>query len=86
MQRKESIVEGEAIDAPEIVVQIRNAIVHSHIDKRKKLSAIANEVKDEALTLCLWYIELSLLKILHYNGKYFNRCSRRMQDVPWVHL
>lgn len=76
-------------DAPETIVQIRNAIVHSQHEKRKKLRDIDYTAKYEALQLCLWYIELSLLKILNYDGVYSNRCSAnmssraRVESVPW---
>ncbi|MFD2966285.1 HEPN domain-containing protein [Sphingobacterium bambusae] len=79
----------EINDAPEAVVQIRNAIVHSQQEKRKKLSKIDSKTKYQALHLCIWYIEMALLKILGYNGKYSNRCSKEMvlartvEDVPW---
>ena len=79
----------EIDDAPEAVVQIRNAIIHSQKEKRKKLNSIHYKAKYEALQLCLWYMELSLLKILNYHGKYFNRCSNSKymgpaeELVPW---
>lgn len=81
---------NQIIDAPDAVVQIRNAIVHSQEEKRKKLSEIHYLAKHEALQLCIWYIEMSLLAILSYNGKYSNRCSvetyasNTVEDVPWV--
>lgn len=65
-------------DAPEAVVQIRNAIVHSQQEKRKKLDSIHYMVKHEALQLSIWYIEMTLLKILDFDEKYFNRCSKKM--------
>jgi hypothetical protein len=77
------------IDAPEAVVQIRNAIVHSQVEKRKKLKDIEDQAKSQALQLCLWYIELALLKVLKYNGIYSNRCSLKqsmggkVELVPW---
>lgn len=77
------------IDAPDSIVYIRNAIVHSQEEKRKKLSAIHYKAKYEALQVYIWYIELSLLCILDYNGEYFNRCSKEIyaikaeQQVPW---
>lgn len=77
---------GETQDAPEAITQIRNAIVHSHKEKRKKLKDISVDAKFFALQMSIWYIELSLLKILEYNGKYQNRCSEIQADqyVPWV--
>jgi len=85
----EYIKKNDIIDAPEAVVQIRNAIVHSQIDKRRKLSSIAQEVKYQALQLCIWYIEMSLLYILDFNEKYCNRCSETYylsEFVPWSKL
>ncbi|RAR50890.1 hypothetical protein [Flavobacterium lacus] len=79
----------QIIDAPDAVVQIRNAIVHSQEEKRKKLSSIHYKAKSEALNLCIWYIEMSILRILEYNGKYYNRCSKELhrslaeEIVPW---
>jgi len=81
--------EKQIIDAPDAVVQIRNAIVHSQEEKRKKLSSIHYKAKYEALQLCLWYIEMTLLKILEYNDKYYNRTSsefiksKAIEFVPW---
>lgn len=77
------------VDSPDSIVYIRNAIVHSQEEKRKKLSAIDYKAKYEALQVYLWYIELTLLCILDYNGEYFNRCSKEIyaieaeQQVPW---
>jgi len=77
------------VDAPEAAVYIRNAIVHSQEEKRKKLSQIHYMAKYEALQLYIWYIELSLLRILDYNDKYYNRCFKEMYSskaekyVPW---
>lgn len=79
----------EIIDGPEAIVQIRNAIVHSQIEKRKKLTSIGTMAKYQALQLSIWYIELAMLKILEYDGKYFNRCAKAVwaseaeEFVPW---
>jgi hypothetical protein len=77
-------------DAPEAIVQIRNAVVHSQQEKRKKLISIHLLAKYEALQLSLWYIELSILKILNFNGNYYNRTSSELSRskseelVPWM--
>jgi hypothetical protein len=81
---------GKLLDAPEAVVQIRNAIVHSQEEKRTKLNNIDDKAKYEALQLCIWYIEMSLLKILDFKGIYFNRVSEnnsssdKCENVPWM--
>lgn len=80
---------GNKADAPEAIVYIRNAIVHSQEEKRKKLSQINYRAKFEALQLYIWYIEMALLCILKYDNKYYNRCSNETyaikaeEVVPW---
>ncbi len=82
-------VDEKITDAPEAIVQIRNAIVHSQQEKRKTLDSIHDMVKHEALQLSIWYIEMTLLKILDFDEKYFNRCSSQMwgseaeEFPPW---
>lgn len=76
----------EIEDAPDLIVQIRNAIVHAQLEKRKKLIKIPAQVKYGALIIGIWYIELSILYMLKYNGQYNNRTapfSLSSQDVPW---
>ncbi|MCM5663662.1 hypothetical protein [Galbibacter mesophilus] len=81
--------EIQIIDACDAVVQIRNAIVHSQEEKRKKLSSINFRAKYEALELCIWYIEMALLGILKYDDTYYNRTSKEfvkskaVEFVPW---
>jgi len=81
---------SDYVDAPSVVVQIRNAIVHSQIEKRNKITALSLQTKYQAQQLCIWYIEMSLLYILDYKGKYYNRCSKELYpkkreiDVPWI--
>lgn len=80
----------DIIDAPDAFVQIRNAIVHSQEEKRKKLTKMHYRIKYEALQMGIWYLELLLLNILKYQGIYINRCSSEInfinkhEYVPWV--
>ncbi len=78
----------DAIDGVDAIVQIRNAVIHSHETKRKKLTSIDSMVRDESLQLYLWYIEMSILCILGFKGKYLNRCcfndESAEQEVPWI--
>lgn len=77
-------------DAPELFVQIRNAIVHSQEDKRLKLSSMDIDVIYDALQLGLWYLELLILFVLNHQGRYLDRSLRTMfisaaeRDVPWL--
>lgn len=79
-----------AKDGPEVITSIRNSIVHGQEQKRKKLRAMSPDVKIEALHVSLWYVELSLLFILGYEGVYLNRCKKTLFVsaaggwVPWV--
>ena len=48
-----------------------------------------NSVRHEALSLGLWYLELALLRLFRYKGRYFNRLKRGkwltncLDSVPW---
>ena len=53
----------EIADGVDAFVSIRNALVHSQVEKRKKLTKISSGVKFEALQLSIKYIEHSLLSI-----------------------
>nr|WP_319266400.1 hypothetical protein [uncultured Draconibacterium sp.] len=66
---------NELADGVDAFVQIRNALIHSQEEKRKKLTNINYKIKYESQQLSLQYIEYSLLSILNYKGKYYNRCS-----------
>ena len=61
-------------------MSIRNALVHSQVEKRKKLTKISPEVQIEALQLSIKYIEHSILSILDYKGKYYDRCSGKLYE------
>lgn len=83
-------IDSKSIDAIETIVQIRNAIIHSQEEKRKKLSEIPTIVIYEAVQLSIWYIEMSLLYILNFRSKYSNRCSvdldnnSKLELPPWI--
>lgn len=75
--------------APYALTEIRNAIVHSTLKKRQKLSDFSNMVLIEAWKLSLWYLELVLLSSFGYRGAYHNRlpADRFYGDeerVPWL--
>jgi hypothetical protein len=80
----------EITDGPEAFVNIRNAIVRSQVEKRKKLTQISSSAKYQSLKLGIWYLELALLNTFNFNGKYRNRCSLSNwagddeEYVPWV--
>lgn len=69
---------NELVDGVDAFVQIRNAIIHSQEEKRKKLTNIRYRVKYEAQQLSIHYIEYAILSILKYKGRYYNRCSGKL--------
>lgn len=79
-------VNEKNIDGPEAFVRVRNTIVHSNLKKRKQLEKSDNMVRYQALQLGIMYVELTLLYILGYNGKYLPRgeSHRKVQPVPWL--
>jgi hypothetical protein len=62
-------------DAPETITRLRNALIHSNLKKRQKVSDLDKDVKKEVLQLCIWYIEVAIMHILKYDGLYINRCK-----------
>jgi len=86
---KQFAVQQKVTDGPEMIVQIRNTVVHSKESKRKMLLSISSSIKYEAVTLSIYYLELALLYILNYQEKFVNRCSTvktiagAEQYVPW---
>lgn len=76
--------------AVEIVVNIRNSLVHSKVNAGKQLRQFSQSQKLEASQLLLHYLELSFLNYFNYNGMYNNRTVRTRQMavegelVPWA--
>ncbi|MBB2151635.1 hypothetical protein [Pedobacter gandavensis] len=87
---KASTKEFREMDGPEFFTQIRNSIVHGQADKRKKLSQIPETVLREVVDMSIWYVEVILLNILNYQGKYQNRtlkaewAGQGEEVMPWV--
>ena len=78
---------GENWLAPDAIRQMRNCIVHPSKKNRIKLNNHSQEVYD-VLHLCQWSLELCILKLCNYNGKYNNRLKRpqipgNVDPVPW---
>lgn len=79
----------DVVDAPDAIVQARNAIVHSQIEKRKKISDMQEDILYQIKELSVWYIEMSILCILGFNDKYDDRLSNKLwvgesdEYVPW---
>lgn len=62
-------------DIAGIITTIRNNIIHPI-----KTVTINSQTKNEALQLSLWVIEIALLKINKYEGKYHDRTTGKLID------
>lgn len=71
------------IDAPEIIVYIRNAIVHGQMEKHKFLVSLETKVFNEALSLLIWYTEISILYILKFKGIISNRFAETIDEMEY---
>lgn len=60
-------------DAPRAITEIRNELVHP---KKKYSNVIDTNIKIETWKLILWYLELTILKVLDYDGQYSNRTRK----------
>lgn len=72
------------LDGPHAFTEIRNSLVHPDAKDREKLT----ECIYDAWRLGLWYLELSLLAVMGYDGTYGNRLRQRrygqVEQVPWA--
>lgn len=73
-------------DGPHAFTELRNGIVHPK--KLQRVLDAAPEARVDASNLGLWYLELVLLAIFGYQGRYENRLVRPRQNgdtdlVPW---
>jgi hypothetical protein len=75
-------------DGPQVLTEIRNKLVHPSPRNNTRLSTVSQMVRDEAVRLSLWYLEMLILNLMNYNGVYASRLPARrdtgtVQDVPW---
>lgn len=71
-------------DAPHALTAVRNNIVHPDRKVDTTLSALLWDAWD----LGLWYLELTILRLLGHSGKYGNRLAQKFvcesEPVPWA--
>lgn len=75
-------------DGPAILASLRNSIVHPHKENRDTIENVGIKTRIEALSLALWYLEMSLLRLFRYDGLYYSRLKSGVntvirQRVPW---
>lgn len=84
------LIQNNLPDGIEAFVQIRNTLVHSQEERRKKLSSVDPIVLYQVHELGLWYLELAILRVIDFRGKYCFRCSDKKWSgqneisVPWI--
>lgn len=70
-------------DVPRIITEIRNNIVHPERKFHAQFSSVIKETWD----LGLWFLEMTILALCGYSGKYFNRFKHQwlgeVENVPW---
>lgn len=77
-------------DGPHAITEVRNALVHASPKKRKKVLGADTGTRYEAWWLGLWYLELVLLWLFDFRGKYSDRLVRdggkgqEVRLVPWA--
>lgn len=62
-------------NGPDAIGYIRNALVHARKENREKLKYVSPLAQHQALKLALLYIEVALLSLINYKGKYADRTS-----------
>ncbi|MDL5055707.1 hypothetical protein QQ056_19445 [Oscillatoria laete-virens NRMC-F 0139] len=76
------------IDGPHAFTGIRNSLVHANPQKRARLAGINSRARYDAWNLGMWYIEMIILAIIGYQGKYGNRTTERWigqtETTPWT--
>lgn len=84
-----SAAENSWDDGPQAITGVRNALVHATTRNRKKVMGSDASLRHEAWWLGLWYLELVLLHLFDYKGKYSDRLvqgvwiGQAVKVVPW---
>lgn len=76
-------------DGAASITDARNCLIHPTAKNRERARRLTARGKYEVLQLALCYIELCILRLLNYDGQFFNRCPanastfERLDFVPW---
>ena len=84
-----ALCKGDAFDGPGVITKVRNALVHATDDNRAVIDSLEGSQFLECSQLALQYLELALLAICGYRGKYARRRWRGWKGddevlVPWA--
>jgi len=85
----QSLQGGDAPDGPGVVVWLRNALVHAGEKNPATIKSVSGVQWREAGQLALQYVDLSLLALCGYQGKYARRGWKGWKGddevfVPWT--
>lgn len=88
-QLKRSARNRRLKNGPGTLVRIRNALVHPTRSNRRLVARLSRQAKLEAKQLALSYLELSILGIFNYRGRYTRRMLSGFEHdavvkVPWA--
>jgi hypothetical protein len=73
----------EGWDAPEALLRFHDELVHPQMEGRVRFG----DATFEAWNLGLWYMEMVLLRLCRYEGRYSNRLKLNREapeNVPWA--
>ncbi|ETZ22856.1 hypothetical protein [Pedobacter sp. V48] len=76
-------------DFPELFTLVRNSITHTNQNKRTNLAKIPSLTRHHIKEIGICHLELLLLKLFNYQGKFASRISENMfvggneESVPW---
>lgn len=72
-------------DGPHAIGAMRNALIHPR--QRERLLRTPSMARIELQELALWYVELALLRLIDFDGFYFDRLGEKatgiVEPVPW---
>lgn len=77
-------------NGPQALTEVRNALVHANPKRREKMHKAGPNARIDAYCLGQWYLELILLWLFGYRGRYSNRLLRgvsrekSLERVPWA--
>lgn len=85
----QDVRDRDAFDGPGVITTVRNALVHATEKKRIRIKSITSPRLWQVGQLALQYLELTLLALCGYQGKYARRGWRGWKGedetiVPWA--
>lgn len=74
---------------PEVIFNVRNALIHPPTGALSDFAVPTPDEMFQAWQLSTWYLELALLRMLGFDGDYWNRLrlgrnENDVEPVPWI--